>query len=176
MITLSNSIINPSFIEEAILKTGEQCSDGGYYITVGNCHPWSPTQTAVVLHFSSGRTSVYGGDDANTLWLALHGTPAYVEEDTNPSAVLEGYGLVVNVHEGTAQGRAIVDATYEWACAAPATMKSDDMADALLRLLVDNGYVDAVWLDDNYEAQFDNGLSVVRKGKSWDNNLIMAYK
>lgn len=173
MINLTTSTINPSFIEETILETGERCSDGGYYITISNCHYWSPTQTAVVVYFSSGRVKVYGGDDANTIWMYFQGKPACA--DTNPSAVLEGYGLVVNVHEGTAQGRAIVDATYEWACATPATMKSDDVAGALLRLLVDNGYVDAIWLDGNYEAEFDGGLSVVRKGEHWDSDLVMAY-
>ena len=128
MITLTNSVINPAFIEEAIiLKTGdnERCSDGGYYITVGNCHHWSPTQTAVVVYFSSGRTSVYGGSDANCVWLALHGTMAYVEEEG--TIHLEGIG--VNLKDN-----------------GEAWTKAPTSASVLLTRLVEHGYVDAGWL------------------------------
>ena len=173
MITLTNGPVNPAFIESTTLRTGEQTADGGYYIVVNNCHYWSPTKTAVVIYFASGRIEVHGGLNGNAIWMELQGMPMCADSD--PVVVLEGRGLVVNLHGAVTASKAICgDATYEWACNAPATMKSDELADALLRLLVDNEYVSSEWLN-GYEAQFDGGLSVVTKGQYRDEDLLIAF-
>ncbi len=148
MITLTNSIINPAFIEEAYTQVCTKRSyDGGWYYGINGTEHWSPTSTVVVLHFASGRTSVYGGDDANTIWLALHSTPAYVE--TAATITLVGHGIAVNLRRSLrhapafAKGSASGEFTFSWCRdAAPGTNK----ASALLTLLVERGYVDAAWL------------------------------
>lgn len=175
MINLTSSSINPSFIEEAVLGTGHQCSDGGYYITLGHARYWSSTQTAVVVYFASGRIKVYGGDDANTIWVHYHGKPAII--DSEPHVLLEGHGLTIKVYEEgdtAADSKAIFKpTTYSWACNAPTTMRDADLAQALLHLLVDNGYIYDVWVKD--KAYFDGGgLSAVDDHKG--SYLLVAFK
>jgi hypothetical protein len=164
MITLTNSVINPSFIEEAYTQVcTRRAYDGGWLFSINGTEHWSPTSTVVVLRFASGRTSVYGGDDANTLWLSLHGTPAYVEAAT--TITVEGHGIAVSL-KGSASG----EFTFSWCRdAAPGTAK----ASALLTLLVERGYADAAWLENGTPTLNDKELQVQYEGKHTFRDTVM---
>lgn len=175
MITLTKGVLNPAFIEEAYIHTGERSADGGYKVEVNGVKYWSPTEVAVVIHYASGRISVYGGDDANTIWIALHGSPVYV--DSEPCKVIEGHGIRVKVREVITKGKKWVQHTYDWSSAV--TMKTKDLAVALLNLLVDHGYVNPDVLEgigaDKVVDFVDGGLCILSK-RGWTGpKLIIPY-
>lgn len=177
MINLTTSSINPSFIETVSLKTATHTtSNGGYQVQVNSEYYWSPTKTAVVVYYASGRVEVYGGSDANTIWMHYFSVPAYI--DTTPRRVLEGHGLVVNIRDGEDDGKAWSHSTYDWGSSSVNGMDDDDAARALCRLLLDNEYLYGVTADlDNHKTLVEfrgGGLSI--KGPNdqcWD--LMIAY-
>ena len=76
MIQLVRSILNPALIEIAYLDKGIPAPEGKYKLKVDGVWYWASTGVVVVVQFTSGRVAVYGGKNADTIWLELHGTPA----------------------------------------------------------------------------------------------------
>jgi hypothetical protein len=166
MITLTDSIVNPAFIEEAYTRVcTERDSDGGWICHLGNAWHWSPTSTVVILHWASGRTTVYGGADANTLWIALRGTPAWIPGwGKDEDVVYETLEGVVNLRKEDPDSD---EYTYDW-------VHKPIPAIDLLRLLVWQGKVDKAWLDSSSSRRvcFDGSLQVEGK-HGWD--TVMKY-
>ena len=176
MITLTNSVINPTFIEEAYTcEATERSPDGGWYICISNAAGtstyWTPTKVVVVVHYASGRSCVYGGIDANCIWVALHGTPAYVE--SQPFTLVEGDGMAVYVRGG----RHVTDTnTFDWVSC---SVSGDEAkADTLLQLLVRNGFISKDEILPGDEATLENGALCLRcfdtRGKLVDTITLMS--
>lgn len=164
MIHLTTTVVNPSHIEEAYLQDASTSSSCGHYVKLGDKHYYCTTKTGVVVHYASGRTSVYGGDDANALWVGLHGVPAYV--DTQDYHALEAHGLKVKV-------RVVgYDDVCEYAydlVQAPVNHDHDELAEALLRLLWVHNYIDTDAIasidEGTHEAVFiEEGVGIMPQG------------
>jgi TATA-box binding protein (TBP) (component of TFIID and TFIIIB) len=76
MIPLIRSAINPALTEMVYLDKAAPAPEGKYKVKVDGLWYWSTTEVVVVVLFTSGRVVVYGGKNADTIWLELYGVPA----------------------------------------------------------------------------------------------------
>ena len=79
MIQLIGSVLNPTFIETAYIDSGIPAPEGKYKLKVDGVYYWSTTELVVVVQFTSGRVVVYGGKNADTIWLELYGVPVSMD-------------------------------------------------------------------------------------------------
>lgn len=158
MITLTSGIINPSFIEEAYTRVcTRRAYNGGWLFNTSGAEHWSPTATIVIVHYASGRTSVHGGEDANTIWNALHGSPAWVDAIFYEKTSLAGE---VNVRKEDPDS----EYTFDWVQEPLSPL-------ALLLLLCDENIVDKGWLKDvgnDDDVCFQDGNLEVKTSFGWD--------
>lgn len=162
MIRLSATVVNPDHVEEAYLQECSSSSSSGHYIQIQGINYSCPTKTGVVVHYASGRTRVYGGDDANALWVGLYYVPAYV--DNEDYKVLEAHGLKVKIRgENDSQ-------SYDWVHI-PAQLDHNELAEKLLQLLwvhnyietdviagIDEGTHEAVFMQEGVGVMPSNGF------------------
>lgn len=172
LVHLTTGVVNPSHIEEAYLQDANTSSSCGHYIKVGQTHYNCTTKAGVVVHYASGRTRIYGGDDANALWVGLHGVPAYV--DTQDYIILnDGHGLKIKVrgyHD-------VCGCAYDWV-QAPPQLSHDELAEALLRLLWVHNYIntDAIAGINNgiHEAVFViDGVGIKAQGGPFRDAVLL---
>lgn len=169
MIQLNKAVVNPSHIEEAYLQESSTSTGSGHYLKVGDTYYACPTKTGVVVHYATGRTCVYGGDNANTLWLALYGIAAYVDTEDCPILQRDSLKVKVRGNEGSY--------SYDWV-EIPPQLSHDELAEELLRLLWIHNYVDTDTIgnidEGTHKAVFmQEGVGIMPRGGKFRDAVIV---